>query len=85
MSPPGNLHHWRAHLRRDPAAEQRKLLELADNLAKDLGLGYGRDERGTYSATVLRRLKLCKEDIQALQKGLRPAVEEVEELVSRCV
>lgn len=61
------------------------LVHMADNLAKDLGLGYGRDERGTYSAVVLRRLKLRKEDIQALQKGLRPAVEEVKELVSRCV
>ena len=61
------------------------LVHMADNLAKDLGLGYARDERGAYSASVLRQLRLRKGDILALQKEFGPAVEEVKELVNRCI
>ena len=61
------------------------LVRIADNLTKDLGLGYGREEHGAYSAAVLRRLRLRKEDVLTLQKGLGSAVEEVKELVDRCV
>ena len=72
----------------DPDALPKPLLclvHLADNLCKDLGLGYMQNERGQYEDSVLRMLGLDDVKLQQLrdimEKGM---VEEIMEVVDRC-
>ena len=62
------------------------LVHLADNLCKDIGLGYNPEEESSYSPAVLIVSKKKREEIEGLQAKLGPAVvEDVKELVGRCM
>ncbi len=68
-----------------PPSPLVSLVHLADNLCKDMGMGYVPSERGEYSDAVLRSLGLSRGDVEQLAKRLRPSVsEEVEDLFARC-
>jgi len=59
---------------------------VADNLCKDLGLGYLPHERGNYSASVLATVKLTGEDMDILQTALEETiVEDIQDVVHRCL
>jgi len=61
------------------------LVHLADNLCKDLGLGYGPQERGVYSSSVLQAAGLDQGGLDQLRERLRVAMgDEIENLVNRC-
>ncbi len=61
------------------------LVHVADNLCKDLGLGYGADERGLYDSNVLRVMGLNQERVVELRAQLEgETVEEIMEIVERC-
>lgn len=61
------------------------LVHVADNLCKDLGLGYGADESGLYDSNVLRVLGLNQEGIIELRQSLEgETVEEIMDIVERC-
>jgi hypothetical protein len=73
------------HVRNQPPGDLACLLHLANQLSKDLGLGYLPGEKGMYSALVLRRLGRDAEYVQALAEQLRPRVaDEVELLMAHC-
>ena len=62
------------------------LVHLADNLCKDLGLGYLAEEKGVYDASVLTTLGVTKDDIDGMGESLGDGVVgEIQELVSRCI
>jgi HD-like signal output (HDOD) protein len=62
------------------------LVHLADNLSKDLGMGYFSASQGNYSPAVLRRLRLHESDLDQLRQQLGESVQqEVRELVDRCL
>ena len=62
------------------------LIHLADNLCRDLGLGYLAEEQGVYSEEVLRLLGLTPEDVQNLKEAVgNEIVTEVKELVGQCM
>ena len=61
------------------------LINLADNLCKDLGLGYAPQDRGVYSSGVLNHLRLATADVLHMRQALGNAVvEEIELLVEQC-
>ena len=58
------------------------LLNMANNLYRDLDLGYFADELGVYSPSVLRKLGFQAEDLHELKEALADeVVEEIKELV----
>ena len=62
------------------------LIHVANNLSKDLGMGYFPKEQGVYSASVLNTLRLTRADLQGLRSTLgEETVAEIKELVDRCV
>ena len=61
------------------------LVHMADNLCKDLGMGYLADERGRYSAAVLQAFKLEKTDLKELKEKLQPIVEQTRQMVDQCM
>ena len=61
------------------------LVHMADNLCKDLGMGYLAGERGRYSAAVLQALKLEKADLKELKEKLQPLVEQTRQMVDQCM
>ena len=62
------------------------LVHIADNLAKDFGLGYLPEERANYSATVLIALGLSKDDLEHVKVSIEPSlVAEIAELVNYCL
>ena len=70
---------------RDPG-DLACLLHLANNLCKDLGLGYLPSEKGRYNKAVMKTLKLAPADIKALRKTLaEDTVEEVRSAVEQCM
>jgi len=61
------------------------LVHLADNICKDLGMGYGLQERGVYSPSVLQAVGLSQGGVEQLVERLRESMGgEIEELVNRC-
>ncbi len=61
------------------------LVHLADNLAKDFGLGYLPQERGHYDPAVLRAVNLDENGLEALRVSLgHTVVAEIMEVVDRC-
>lgn len=60
------------------------LIHLADNLAKELGLGYLEHDPRVYSAAVMHQLGIERRDIVALRKRLQPVADQVRDLVDRC-
>ena len=61
------------------------LIHLANNLCKDLELGYLAEERGAYSQWVFKSMRLRAEHMDELKETIGPSlVGEVKELVSRC-
>ena len=62
------------------------LVHVANNLTKDLGLGYLPEERSRYSTSVLQALQLDPADLPRLQESLgETVVREIEEVVDRCL
>ena len=62
------------------------LVHIADNLCKDLGMGYLEKERAVYSPSVLAALNMTEEDMEKLRDGVgEKMVEEIEELVNLCI
>ena len=59
---------------------------MADNLCKDLGLGYLEKEQAVYSPSVLDALQVSEEDMGRLKEemGERMA-DEIEDLVNLCL
>ena len=61
------------------------LVNFADNLCKDLGLGTLPEERGGYDPAVLRVLGVSAERVDELREHLsQKAVQEVMDIVERC-
>jgi HD-like signal output (HDOD) protein len=61
------------------------LVHLANNLCKDLGLGYLPEEQGVYSPDVLESLKLKPADMQEVKEKIGPYItSELADMVSRC-
>ena len=68
-----------------PPPPLASLVHLADNLCKDLGMGYLPDERGDYSDSVLRALNLGEVGLDRLRDKYRGSMkEEIEDLFERC-
>ncbi len=62
------------------------LIHVADNLAKDFGMGYLEDERGIYNSSVLVTLGIARKDIDSIRASMGDSmVREVREIVSRCL
>ena len=62
------------------------LIHVADNLAKDFGLGYLADEKGIYNSSVLVTLEITRKDIDGIRTSMGESmVREVREIVSRCL
>ena len=62
------------------------LIHVADNLAKDFGLGYLEDEKGIYNSSVLVSLGVTRKDIDGIRTSMGDSmVREVREIVSRCL
>ncbi|MBT4504752.1 MAG: HDOD domain-containing protein [Gemmatimonadetes bacterium] len=62
------------------------LIHVADNLCKDLGLGYLPHERGNYNSSVLATVKLTVEDMGILKTGLEETiVEDIQDVVHQCI
>ena len=60
------------------------LLHLADNLSKDLGMGYGLEEKGQYDEVVLQGLEVDSAKLEELKESLGPTMEqEISELVDQ--
>ena len=60
------------------------LVHMADNLSKELGLGYSLEEKIVYSPDILRTLKLEEKDIPPLKEKLRETiVEEINKQVEQ--
>jgi HD-like signal output (HDOD) protein len=73
----------------DPGASPTPLVclvHLADNLTKELDLGYRSGEKAVYRAPALLTLGLQPEAVEQLKTSLGPTlVAEVDELVERCL
>ncbi len=62
------------------------LVHLANNLSKELGLGYLPEEKTDYNSTMLKVLALDKKKLRAIRSDLRHnAAEEIKDLVQRCI
>ena len=62
------------------------LLNLADNLCKDLGAGYLLDEPSFYEKSVLQTLGMQQQDIDKIKQDLgRDMLDEIRELVDHCL
>jgi HD-like signal output (HDOD) protein len=62
------------------------LIHMADNLCKELGLGYLAGDKGRYDAQVLAQIKLKRDDVVALRNTLAEDVkDEVKSLVDLCL
>lgn len=61
------------------------LIHLADNLCKDLGLGYLPEARGQYDPAVLLALGLGEKDLDLLRAALGPSLEaDIGDLLTSC-
>ena len=62
------------------------LIHVADNIAKDIGLGYTEAEKGDYSRAALAALGLSREGVRKVSDALGELVTgEVKELVRQCM
>ena len=62
------------------------LLNLVNNLSKDLGLGYLPDEVGVYSERLLEKLGVSPEEIDKLRKSLAESViPQIKKVVDLCL
>ena len=63
------------------------MVHLANNLCKDLGMGYHQGECGQYSPSVLQAAGLTEEgSLERLRERLKNAINsDVEELIGRCL
>ena len=62
------------------------LVHMANNLAKDLELGYLPDENGYYDETVLKALNLSLDDVGELMESLAEGtIDEVKSMVEQCL
>jgi HD-like signal output (HDOD) protein len=70
----------------EPPNPLARLLYLADNLSKELGLSSLPDEPVKYDKTILDSFKLGREDVQQLKESLEESViEEVKKMVDQCL
>ena len=72
------------HRAEESSSELSCLLNLVNNMSKDLGLGYLPEEKGMYEEPVLNGLQISLQDIEALREKLNeevvPAIKQVVEL-----
>lgn len=62
------------------------LIHVADNIAKDLGLGYFPQEQAVYSPAILRILRLSESQAKGLSQTLSEStLKEINELVDQCL
>ena len=62
------------------------LIHVADNLCKDLGLGYLPSETAAYRMSVLRALHLSQDDMAGLRSQLAEDVTaQIQDLTHRCL
>jgi len=62
------------------------LLHVADNLCKDLGMGYLEKERAVYSPAVLSALEMTEEQMEELIASVgEKMADEIEDLVTLCI
>ena len=74
-------HHYPGKVPRPLAA----LVHLADNLCKDLDLGYLPEDGPSYSPDALRALQLAAADVEPLKAEIAPYVtSELEDMLNRC-
>jgi hypothetical protein len=63
-----------------------RLLHVADNLAKSVGLGTLPAEEAEFDASALRELELNAESLQKLQEDLeKDMVQEIRTVVANCL
>ena len=61
-------------------------IHLANNLSKELAMGYLPDEQHDYNSVVLKKLKLTQEDIERIGDTLfAESIQEIEEAVQRSI
>jgi|GEM_PF-299637 len=74
------------HVRAQTFGGLASLLHLADNICKDLKLGYLENEQGKFSKKVLRDLGLRLEDIKQIGNALGDGMaQEIEDVVQRSI
>jgi HD-like signal output (HDOD) protein len=74
------------HMRAQTFGGLASLLHMADNICKDLKLGYLENEQGKFSKKVLRELGLRLEDVKQIENALGDAMaEEIEDVVQRSI
>jgi hypothetical protein len=70
----------------DEPSELLCLVHVANNLSKDLGLGYLPGEEGEFDPQVLQRLQLAESRLDQVREGLAAEiVEEIRTVVSQCM
>ena len=74
------------HSVQDNSNELACLLNLVNNLSKDLGLGYLLEEDGVYSESLLYALKISEDDIQHLKEQMKETmVDQIKTVVGLCL
>ncbi len=69
----------------DTSPSLAHLIHLANELSKDIGLGYCPGERSKYSARSMRHLKLDVEELKNLREIMRDGIgQSVENMLSQC-
>lgn len=62
------------------------LIHVADNICKDMGMGYLKEEKGVYSPEVLNDLGLEEKDLEGIRDTIEDSiVTEVRQIVSTCL
>lgn len=70
----------------DETTDLMCLVHLADNLSKDLGLGYLPGEEGTYNEAVLAHLDLSESRLNEIREALaQDIVEEIRTVAGQCM
>jgi hypothetical protein len=74
------------HTGGDAPSPLTSLIHVADNICKDMGMGYLKDEKGTFSPAVLESLGLDEGDIEGIRRAMEDTiVSEVGQIVSTCL
>ena len=74
------------HTGGDAPTALTSLIHVADNICKDMGMGYLKDEKGAYSPAVLDHLGLEEKDLEDIRGAIADTiVSDVRQLVSVCL
>ena len=62
------------------------LIHVSDNICKDMGMGYLKEEKASYSSTVLKSVGVEEEDLKEIKDAMEDSiVSEVRHLVAICL